>query len=141
AGGAGGGRWGGAPGAGGGARGGRRGRGGGGGVGWGRRPGKRPPTRRYESANAFATDVRRYLNDEPVLACPPSAGYRLGKFVRRNRGLVLAASLVLLVLLGGIVGTTVGMARANRALRRGGRGGLFPPGAPAAPEAEGHPGG
>src|SRR5207302_2948128 len=36
--------------------------------------------RRYESASAFAADVRRYLADEPVQACPPSVGYRLGKF-------------------------------------------------------------
>ena len=41
--------------------------------------------RRYETANAFAADVQRYLNDEPVEACPPSAGYRLRKFSRRNR--------------------------------------------------------
>jgi serine/threonine-protein kinase len=41
--------------------------------------------RRYESASAFAADVQRYLNDEAVAACPPSAGYRLRKFVRRNR--------------------------------------------------------
>src|SRR5262245_8512832 len=52
--------------------------------------------RRYETANGFAMDVQRYLADEPVLACPPSAGYRLRKFVRRNKGPVLAASLVLL---------------------------------------------
>jgi hypothetical protein len=38
--------------------------------------------RRYESASGFAADVRRYLNDEPVVACPPSVSYRLGKFVR-----------------------------------------------------------
>src|SRR5262249_23321406 len=50
----------------------------GGGGGWGGRRGwKRPPTRRYETASAFAADVQRYLRDEPVLACPPSAGYRL----------------------------------------------------------------
>ena len=42
-------------------------------------------TRRYETANGLATDVERYLNDEPVEACPPSAGYRLRKFVRRNK--------------------------------------------------------
>jgi serine/threonine protein kinase/tetratricopeptide (TPR) repeat protein len=58
--------------------------------------------RRYESASALAADVRRYLNDEPVQACPPSAGYRLRKFMRRNRGPVLAAGLMLLALaLGG----------------------------------------
>src|SRR5262249_19623707 len=49
-------------------------------------------SRRYETANGFAMDVQRYLADEPVLACPPSAGYRLRKFVRRNRGPVVAAS-------------------------------------------------
>ena len=47
--------------------------------------------RRYETANGFAADVQRYLNDEPVQACPPSAGYRLRKFARRNKGPVLAA--------------------------------------------------
>ena len=47
--------------------------------------------RRYETANGFAQDVQRYLADEPVQACPPSAGYRLRKFVRRNKGPVLAA--------------------------------------------------
>ena len=42
--------------------------------------------RRYETANGFAADVQRYLNDEPVQACPPSAGYRLRKFARRHKG-------------------------------------------------------
>ena len=62
--------------------------------------------RRYESASAFAADVQRYLNDEPVQACPPSAGYRLRKFARRNKTRLAVAGLVLLflVLLGGTVG-------------------------------------
>ena len=42
-------------------------------------------TRRYETASALARDVERYLNDEPVEACPPSAGYRLRKFARKHR--------------------------------------------------------
>jgi eukaryotic-like serine/threonine-protein kinase len=71
--------------------------------------------RRYETASAFAADVQRYLNDEPVQACPPSAMYRLRKLVRRNKGPVLAASLLLLALLGGIIGTTWGMIRATGA--------------------------
>ena len=41
--------------------------------------------RRYETANGLAADVERYLNDEPVQACPPSARYRLKKFARRNK--------------------------------------------------------
>jgi serine/threonine protein kinase/Tfp pilus assembly protein PilF len=58
--------------------------------------------RRYETANAFALDVQRYLADEPVLACPPSVGYRLRKFARRHRSALAVAGLVLffLVLLG-----------------------------------------
>jgi serine/threonine protein kinase/WD40 repeat protein len=71
--------------------------------------------RRYESAGAFAADVRRYLHDEPVQACPPSVGYRLRKFAGRHKGPVLAAALVALALVGGIVGTTWGMLRATAA--------------------------
>ena len=55
--------------------------------------------RRYETANGLARDIERYLLDEPVLACPPSAGYRLRKFVRRNKSPVVVASTVLLSLL------------------------------------------
>jgi non-specific serine/threonine protein kinase/serine/threonine-protein kinase len=54
--------------------------------------------RRYESASAFAQDVLRYLNDEPVAACPPSAGYRLRKYVRRNRQLLVMAGAIAIVL-------------------------------------------
>ena len=57
--------------------------------------------RRYETANGFARDVQRYLADEPVEACPPSAGYRLRKFVRRQPGPVVAAALLLLALVVG----------------------------------------
>jgi serine/threonine protein kinase/tetratricopeptide (TPR) repeat protein len=70
--------------------------------------------RRYETANGFAMDVQRYLADEPVLACPPSMSYRLRKFMRRNKGSVLAVSLLLLALMGGIVGTTLGLFEASR---------------------------
>jgi serine/threonine protein kinase len=73
--------------------------------------------RRYETANGLAMDLQRYLADEPVLACPPSTGYRLKKFVRRNTGLVVAASLVLLALVAGIVGTTWQAVRATDAER------------------------
>ena len=41
--------------------------------------------RRYETASDFAADVMRYLTDQPVEACPPSAWYRFRKFARRNR--------------------------------------------------------
>jgi len=55
--------------------------------------------RRYESASAFAADVERHLADEPVQARPASAGYRLRKFVRRNRGQVAAAAALLSVVI------------------------------------------
>jgi hypothetical protein len=69
--------------------------------------------RRYETANALARDLQRYLADEPVEARPPSAGYRMGKFLRRNKGPVVAAGLIVLALFGGIAGTTWGLVRAQ----------------------------
>ena len=52
-------------------------------------------SRRYDTANGLARDLQRYLADEVVEARPPSRGYRLKKFVRRHKGQVIAASLVL----------------------------------------------
>ena len=72
-------------------------------------------TRRYETANGLARDIQRYLADEVVEARPPSAGYRLRKFVRRHKVQVIAAGLVLLALLAGIAGTTFGLIRAEEA--------------------------
>ena len=45
--------------------------------------------RRYETANGFAADVERHLNNEPVRACPPSLAYRMRKLIHRHRGPVL----------------------------------------------------
>jgi WD40 repeat protein len=73
--------------------------------------------RRYETANGLARDIERYLHEEPVEACPPSAGYRLRKFLRRNKGPVAAAAVVLVALLAGIAGTAWGLVRANEALQ------------------------
>jgi WD40 repeat protein/serine/threonine protein kinase len=75
----------------------------------------RERTRRYETASGFAADVLRHLAHEPVQAAPPSRAYRARKFVRKHRAGVIAASLVLLSLLGGIAGTTWGLLRALRA--------------------------
>ncbi|GAA5125039.1 serine/threonine-protein kinase [Luteolibacter yonseiensis] len=57
--------------------------------------------RRYETANGLALDVQRYLNEEPVLARPPSRRYLLTKMIRRNRIKFVAASIALFGLLGG----------------------------------------
>jgi tetratricopeptide (TPR) repeat protein len=70
--------------------------------------------RRYETANAFAMDVRRYLANEAVLAGPPGVRYRLRKFMRRNRGPMLAVALVVMSLVGGVIGTTWGLLEARR---------------------------
>jgi eukaryotic-like serine/threonine-protein kinase len=74
--------------------------------------------RRYETANGFAADVQRYLADEPVQACPPSAWYRLRKFGRRNKAPVLAGGVFLLLLVAGVVGTSIGLVRALVAERQ-----------------------
>jgi len=67
-------------------------------------------TRRYASPNEFAADIRRHLQDEPVVAGPPSAAYRTGKFIRRHRLGVGFAAAMLVVL----IGFAVTMARSRR---------------------------
>jgi eukaryotic-like serine/threonine-protein kinase len=65
--------------------------------------------RRYETASALAADVERYLNDEPVSAIGPSRTYRAGKFIRRNKTAVIASAIVLISLIAGVIGTTIGL--------------------------------
>jgi serine/threonine protein kinase len=71
-------------------------------------------SRRYETANSLARDIQCYLADEVVEARPPSTAYRLRKVLRRHKGSVLAACLVGLALLAGIIGTTLGLFEAKR---------------------------
>ena len=80
--------------------------------------------RRYDSAIGLANDVERFLNDEPVTAGPPTARYRAAKFVRRHRGQVVAAGLLLLALLGGVIGTSFGLREARRQADAAGRSAL-----------------
>ena len=61
--------------------------------------------RRYETANGFAADLQRYLADEPVRACPPSALYRFRKFARRNKTLLTVATMIAVTVLA--AGATV----------------------------------
>jgi eukaryotic-like serine/threonine-protein kinase len=77
--------------------------------------------RRYETANGFAMDVQRYLADEQVLACPPSAAYRLRKFARRNKGGLTVAALVLFFLM--LLGSGAGWMVRNREARQARAGG------------------
>ena len=66
----------------------------------------RPPlSMRRPTIAAFAMDVQRYLADEPVLACPPSAWYRFRKFARRNKRGVLTASVVAVAVARLVAGT------------------------------------
>jgi len=58
--------------------------------------------RRYETANALAMDIRRYLNSEPVLACPPSRFYRFQKLAARNKVAFASGAIVLATLLAGL---------------------------------------
>ena len=63
-------------------------------------------TRRYASAADLGADIRRYLDDEPILAKPASTGYQLQKFARRHKTLVTSAAAVFLVLVAGVVVST-----------------------------------
>jgi len=74
-------------------------------------------SRRYETANGLARDLERYLHDEVVEARPASAGYRVRKFLRKHRGPVMTAGLVLAALLAGMAGMTWGLFEAVRGRR------------------------
>jgi serine/threonine protein kinase len=67
--------------------------------------------RRYETANALAADVDRYLHDEPVEAGPPSTWYRLQKFAQRNKAALLTAAIVLLTVVAGLTISTLMIAQ------------------------------
>ena len=82
---------------------------------------EKDPERRYPSVSELAADVQRYLRHEPVVAGPPSTAYRVRKFVRRNRGGVIAASAVALALIVGLIATgwaLVGQSRARAEAER-----------------------
>jgi non-specific serine/threonine protein kinase/serine/threonine-protein kinase len=72
-------------------------------------------SRRYDSPQEIAADIRRHLADEPVLASPPSLSYRATKFVRRHLVWVVSVSVLVVGLIVGTVGATVGLMRARRA--------------------------
>jgi WD40 repeat protein/tRNA A-37 threonylcarbamoyl transferase component Bud32 len=72
-------------------------------------------TRRYETANGLAFDLKRHLNNETVMARPPSSAYRFQKMVRRNKLAFAAVGAVLCAMVLGIVATTWQSVRATRA--------------------------
>ena len=71
--------------------------------------------RRYQSAGDLASDLRRYLSDEPVLARPPSTLYQVQKFAQRNRALVAGICVAFLALIVGLTGTVIGLVQATQA--------------------------
>ena len=72
-------------------------------------------TRRYETVNALAMECRRYLDREPVLARPPSAGYLLKRFFQRNKFVVTAGALALIAVVAGAAAAGFGYLRATEA--------------------------
>jgi len=74
--------------------------------------------RRYETANGLAMDIQRHLNNEPVVACPPSGVYRLSKLIKRNKLVFAAASITTVALLSGLAVSTLLFFREKDARRR-----------------------
>jgi serine/threonine protein kinase len=72
--------------------------------------------RRYDTANGLGLDLQRYLADEPVEACPPSVGYRLRKFVRRNKGVLSMAAMAAGLLVFAMAALAVANQEINEAL-------------------------
>jgi len=77
---------------------------------------KKNPRERYESVAALAEDVARHLKKQPILAMPESLGYRVSKFVLRNRAAAALGTLALIATIAGVAGT-LAQARAARAQR------------------------
>jgi tetratricopeptide (TPR) repeat protein len=72
-------------------------------------------SRRYETARDFACDLQRYLADEPVRACPPTAQYRFRKFARRNKMALATVAIVAISLMSGTIISVWQAANARRA--------------------------
>ena len=73
--------------------------------------------RRYQAASGLARDLEHYLADEPVEACPPTAGYRLRKFARKYRTALATAAAFAILLVAGVVVSTWQAVRATSAGR------------------------
>ncbi|MEX0679483.1 MAG: protein kinase [Pirellulales bacterium] len=71
-------------------------------------------SRRYETANGLAAEIQRYLADEPVLACPPSATYRFRKFARKNRKLLATITALGILLVVATIGAILAAVQSGR---------------------------
>ena len=79
---------------------------------------RKDPRERYATVPAFADDLRRFLDRQPVSARPDTPTYRLGKFVSRHRGAVAAGALTAVAVVAGVVGTAWQAQRASREAER-----------------------
>ena len=75
----------------------------------------RSPENRYQTVAEFGADIRRYLQNKPIIARPPSTIYQLHKFARRNRALVGSVAAIMVALLIGLIVTGVALSRESRA--------------------------
>jgi eukaryotic-like serine/threonine-protein kinase len=73
------------------------------------------PQRRYRSVEALIRDIDHYLRGEPLEARPDTLGYRMGKFVRRNRRAVTATALVFTLVVSLVIFFTMRLAKARNA--------------------------
>lgn len=76
---------------------------------------ERDRTRRYETASSFGDDIKRYLAGETVSALPPSTVYQVRKFIYRHKGWFSAGLAMFLLLVFGVVGTSIGWIKAENA--------------------------
>ena len=76
---------------------------------------EKDPDRRYATVHDLAQDLQRHLTDEPVIARPPSAAYKIQKAWRRNKVVCTAGLVVTLSLVLGLIGTSVGLYRTEKA--------------------------
>ncbi len=74
-------------------------------------------TRRYQSASDLGEDIRRFLRHEPISARPATTLYQLRKFARRNKALVAGAIGIVLMLVLGVIGTSIGLVQARESAR------------------------
>lgn len=81
---------------------------------------QKEPQRRYGSAEQFAEDIRRHLVGLPVIARRSTLSYRAAKFIKRNKASVIAATLLVFMFVGGIIGTSVALVRVNAAQKKTG---------------------
>ncbi|MBL8760393.1 MAG: serine/threonine protein kinase [Phycisphaerae bacterium] len=78
---------------------------------------EKDPERRYASAAELGADLRRYLADLPISASPATTAYKLRKFVHRHTALVGGVAAAFVLLIAGVIGTSVGLVRAREATK------------------------